>query len=280
VYYSDLYDLRLIHLRNPWGREQHDRARSGSTYVGRRQSSEERVYPSHESGEWQNISLLANACDQFRREDGAFWMRWDKALKDFAFLSVCLYQPDWWDYRVRGAFQADGTPTVAVLVRVSEPVKAFVGITLQNDRSLGVHIGAQTPIMVLANLSTNGRDFKFFRCTTDSPHAPSRKLVFFSSFEASMQIELQPGTTYLFVPRSRPLQLGGQLPFVFGMQTSKRMGRGNGVVEFLGLTSDVPLFRNFTEFALHPGTCSPAASTYQVRDPNSGRFSEQTGTEF
>lgn len=254
--------VRLLQIRNPWG--------NGTEWSGDW---------GDDSPLWQKHPRIANECDFKKAEDGTFWMEWEDVKKYFDGGGVCFTKFDWFDYRVRGAFD-DGYPNTILEITCTEACDAFI-ILSQKDRR-GQPRGSPDAKYAAAMLSVcapdvqKGRHRVHMNSTSDADK-PSEQFTFMFSRDLSMKYHFEPSERpYLVVPRI--YDAGASKDYVLGLISSIGVG-ANFKVSFKRLSSDSPVFKNYMAFP-YEADDTPLVKRQHQFNPEVGTPLTGTGNEF
>jgi len=140
--------LRLIKVRNPWGR------------------GEWKGSYSDESAEMtQELARTLN--HKIDKDDGTFWMEYEKFIDYFRDITVCKVVHNWQSIEVVGTFPTKSTlPSEAYIVYIDRPTNLYISISQPDKRSASNRNKIHTDVGMLV-LEVNGKkyrkikDFKF-----------------------------------------------------------------------------------------------------------------------
>ncbi|EPY41899.1 calpain-like cysteine peptidase [Angomonas deanei] len=217
-FFEDL-DIRLVQLRNPWG--------TGEEWTGAWNKSDSR---------WDKYPAVKNRCYRDGGSpsdaDRTFWMEWNDCLNIFCGGGCCHTRTPWYDYRIRGEFDA-GIPTVSLEINVSDPTEAYIMLSQDDERDAP---DLEYCALLLSVFKQGGKKQKLV-CTSNSlVEKPDRQLKFNFSRDVAMKFTFVPGDWpyFVFVPASRPttpptpttsvrvVVLRTSVPYVTGTGTGNR----------------------------------------------------------
>lgn len=261
------HGLTLFHIRNPWSH--------GQEWSGPWCDS---------SSLWDDMPDVAAECDFAPADDGAFWMEWRDVQRFFDGAGVCFVKFDWFDYRVRGEFQA-GYPSIVVEVTAREPCEGFVTLSQRDRRGLQRddpdYVYAPLMVAVCCPHVTRGKHRVHHWSTAGVVDAvddqdefeftPVRDVSLYYRFEASDR-------PYLIVPRTYG---AASKDFTLGLVMSLGVGPMLSI-KFRNLRNDSDVFDNMMTFAYDDDASHPIRREYQynpeVGAPLCGEGTEVTFT--
>ncbi|ORC88965.1 calpain-like cysteine peptidase [Trypanosoma theileri] len=232
IMYFPQYDLRMLHVRNPWVREH------GPRWQGLWKRGDSK---------WKQYRDVANACNYNEEEDGSFFLEWGEAINLFTGCGVCFIQDPMYDFRIRGCFM-QSVPTTCLEITVGVPV--IMCVMLSQDDRRGTDKAEYSPIMIsiahgCGALSPMRVDLN---SGFDTDH-PTQEYTFFETRETSLFYEFLPeNSPYLVVPRT--MSSYAELPYVLGLRSPIAVGTPNTHVHvgFRALAPGSPLFDNIRTF--------------------------------
>lgn len=200
--------LRLLRLRNPWGR-----------FVWNGDYSDT-------SNKW---TLVLKDEVQFKEEPGAFWMEWGDFQSFFHSITLSLVgMTDNWktDYVLNGVYDKDHLYGPQCFLSVDEPMTVLISATKDDLRyATGADVDNRQGIYLLQVLQDGS--FEFLSSTGE-----------FSSREVTLMADLEPGKRYMAMVMS---QIGNlkftSVPFVFSI-------KGAGVVH---VSQETPTSERITQ---------------------------------
>jgi calpain-15 len=110
--------LRLIRLRNPWGRFSWNGLWSDTSPV------------------WRDFPQLRNDLMPCGAEEGIFWMQWDDFVRYFYRIVVCKYRPDWLCESIQGSLLPPGKLKVMSL-EILTPTEVDICLYQNSTRGQG-----------------------------------------------------------------------------------------------------------------------------------------------
>jgi len=137
--------LRLVKLRNPWGRGEW----SGS-------------YADGDAAMTQELASRLN--HKIDKEDGTFWMEWEKFIDYFRDITVCKVVHNWQSVEVVGTFPTRSTlPKEALMVYIDRPTHTYISINQPDKRTESNRNKAHTDIGLIV-LQVNRKNYHKVEC--------------------------------------------------------------------------------------------------------------------
>lgn len=256
-YFEDI-ELRLVQIRNPWG--------TGEEWNGAWSRHDER---------WDKYPAVREACAPDSNdplEPGhTFWMEWGDALAIFIGGGVCHVRQNWYDYRIRGAFE-EGYPTLCLEINVADTVDAYIELSQEDERN-----GKDTEYAaMLISVSRHGGRHERVDCSsTVDVERPDSQLKFNFARDVALHYTFRPeGSPYFVIPRVHDMAISK--PYVLGLLMDTYAGNGI-TVEFKTIDRECRVFQNMPSFSVK-GMLRDVSTDYQNRNPR--QPTEKMGIEL
>ncbi|EPY38340.1 calpain-like cysteine peptidase [Angomonas deanei] len=198
-------------------------------------------------------------------------MEWNDCLNIFCGGGCCHTRTPWYDYRIRGEFDA-GIPTVSLEINVSDPTEAYIMLSQDDERDAP---DLEYCALLLSVFKQGGKKQKLV-CTSNSlVEKPDRQLKFNFSRDVAMKFTFVPeDCPYYVVPRVHDISISK--PYVIGFMPDTYAG--NGIkIEFVKMSRNCKVFNNMPSF-VPAGNVEDVATQYQIRNPR--QPNEYVGTEL
>lgn len=231
VGFFEEHNLRLVQLRNPWGKATAD-------WNGPWNKKDKN---------WAKFTDVANYFKFDNQDDGTFFMEWPDVQDFFTGCGVCFLQHPMNDYRIRGTF-FQNVPTTCLEINVARPVMMSIILSQDDKRgtdkfeyapimiSIAHGVGAVTPMRVDLN---SGFDIDH----------PSPEYTFIQSRDVSMFYEFLPeNSPYMIIPRT--MSPYAKTPYTLGLLCPYEIGKEDSDVRvaFRALAPENRVFDNFQKF--------------------------------
>ncbi|RNE99993.1 calpain-like cysteine peptidase, partial [Trypanosoma conorhini] len=256
--YFPSHELRLLKLRNAWGRN----TEWNGDWCG-------------DDEKWEQYPEVAQACDFERDDRSTFWMSWEACLYYFNGGGVCFSHPSLNDYRVPSKFVAC-TPSCVLEVSVEQPTWMCFTISQRDRRGLQ-GAGEYQPVMLSVAQPLENELYKVVQnSSADASHPLSDKWTFFQARDVSLLHKFLPEhSPYLVIPRLMHMDgQGEKTPYVLGFSCNRVVGRDGVTVQFKTIDKDNKVLHNFPKF--EPET-TPVEVEYQAKPPHKGYPEQKMG---
>ncbi|KAH9601151.1 protein of unknown function DUF1935 [Trypanosoma melophagium] len=230
--YFPEYELRLVKIRNAWGR--------GVEWNGDWCDDDEK---------WEQYPDVAEGCGFQKANDGTFWMTWEACLHYFNGGGVSFFQPSVNDYRVPSQF-VECVPSCVLEVSVEEPTWMCLTISQQDKRGR-TDVTEYQPVMLSVAEPAEDELYKVVQnSSSDAYHPLSDKWTFFQARDVSLLHKFLPEhSPYLLIPRLMPvLGQAEEVPYTLGFSCRKVVGRDGVHVNFKKMEKDNRVFHNYPKF--------------------------------
>ncbi|ESS62874.1 calpain-like cysteine peptidase [Trypanosoma cruzi Dm28c] len=249
-YFAD-HELRLVKLRNAWGRT----AEWNGDWCG-------------DDEKWEQYPDVAEACKFQKDDNSAFWMSWEACLYYFNGGGVSFSHPSLNDYRVPSKF-VECTPSCVLEVSVEQPTWICFTISQQDRRGRQDAVEYQPVMLSIAQPLEKGL-YKVVQNSSADAYSPScDKWIFLQARDVSLIHKFLPEhSPYLVIPRLMSMTgQEGEVPYALGFSCNRVVGHDGVTVQFKALDKENKVMHNFPKF---DPEATPVVVDYQVKSPHKG----------